>query len=1117
MSTTTGAVAALRAPNPAGLDSPHPRRTDGSGSTARGDRRIRRGSGPLSAVPAWTGRILHLTAFTLVAVALFDAALPEGVYWAASYFAVFGLTPQPFLFNAVLLFIVGSAAKRRLRGALVFILLFEAPTIALPLVSAAFAVFTGRAPEVDPESIAAALVASLAATVLLVARHEFSARLQPASYLSAATVFIGGVTVAVVLGGGLSENLVGTSTSRNDDWWWSLHAAVGFYPGDLLLDDSSNRLHPTVELVVTSVAAASLLAAVVILLHTARTQRLLSTSDELQIRRILRAEPTEDSLAYFATRRDKSVVFTTDRKAAVSFRVIGTVALASGDPLGPEQSWDEAIRTWLAAVSRYGWRPAVLAATEKGAEAYARFGMRGSVLGDEAVLHVVRSGEGRSHHSPDVDAARRRVRRAGYTVRLRRQFELSAPERLEIEQVADLWRRNGDERGFSMALSRTADPADRSSIVATAHDSTGQVMVVLVFVPWSTDGLSLDLMRRHPDAVNGATTFVIASLMSEARTFGVRRVSLNFTVLRDVLVQGNRVSAGRLLRWKRSLLMLLSQRWQWDSLRRANEKHDPEWRARFVMWGDETTRGAAMVAMARAEGFLPGCFGSRRTEAAARPGSFPELVQELESETAQRLPPSASRRARNPRFERSAAWREKGVDPYPPSVPRTHSVRQVLSRLSAASPGVADKPDGDGRCSVAGRLTAHRRHGGIAFLDLVEEGEWIQLIATADETTDFALLAHLDLGDIVSATGIPVLSRTGERSLAVRSWSLAAKSLQQPPNRHSGLRDPEAQLRSRHIHLATDLGAARLVHARSRALRALRETLFDGGYVEVETPILQRTNGGANARPFRTHIHAYDRELTLRIAPELALKRLVVAGFPQVFEIGRNFRNEGVDASHNPEFTAMEAYRAYADYNDMRQLAEKSIMQMAIAVNGAPVMVGQDGVQVDIAEPWHVVSVCDALSEQVGARVSTDLGPEVLTELARVYGISVAAGDSSGVIIERMYEELVEAQTTSPTFYTDFPAETSPLARPHRSAPGLAERWDLVVFGMELGTAYTELNDPLEQRRRLSAQSLKAALGDPEAMSLDEDFLHALEYGMPPTGGLGVVGHEVLDMGAGLR
>jgi lysyl-tRNA synthetase class 2 len=340
---------------------------------------------------------------------------------------------------------------------------------------------------------------------------------------------------------------------------------------------------------------------------------------------------------------------------------------------------------------------------------------------------------------------------------------------------------------------------------------------------------------------------------------------------------------------------------------------------------------------------------------------------------------------------------------------------------------------------------------------------------------------------------------------------MAAKCLHPLPDKRKGFTDPEARVRQRYLDLVMNPDSLLMMRHRSTAVRALRNGFETRGFIEVETPMLQAVHGGANARPFVTHINAYDTELFLRIAPELFLKRLSVGGMGKIFELNRNFRNEGADATHNPEFTSVEAYQPYADYHTMRELTRELLIEAATAVFGKPVIKRPDG-ELDISGDWPVITVHDAVSRATGVPVDSGTPCERLRAICAEQGVHVAFDLTAGELVLELYDELVEPTTTLPTFYTDFPLETSPLTRAHRSDPRLAERWDLVAFGAEIGTAYSELVDPVEQRRRLTEQSLKAAAGDPEAMSLDEDFLSALEYAMPPTGGLGIGVDRVMMM-----
>jgi lysyl-tRNA synthetase class 2 len=416
--------------------------------------------------------------------------------------------------------------------------------------------------------------------------------------------------------------------------------------------------------------------------------------------------------------------------------------------------------------------------------------------------------------------------------------------------------------------------------------------------------------------------------------------------------------------------------------------------------------------------------------------------------------------------------------------------------------------------SVSGRVLRMRDYGGVLFAQLRDWSGEVQLLLDNSllgngDTTDFT--GAIDLGDLVEVTGQMGYSKNGTRSLLASSWRLIGKCLRPLPDKWKGLTDPEARVRTRYVDLAINTEARDLIAARSNVLHAIRETLFAKGFLEVETPILQQIHGGANARPFATHINAYDLDLYLRIAPELYLKRLCVGGVERVFELGRAFRNEGVDFSHNPEFTLLEAYQAHADYLVWIDGCRELIQNAAQAANGAHMVMrprpgSSDGSlePVDISGTWPVKTVHDAVSGALGEHVDADTDLATLRRLSDSVEIQYQSHWDAGAVVLELYEHLVEDRTEQPTFYTDFPTSVSPLTRPHRSKPGVAERWDLVAWGVELGTAYSELTDPVEQRRRLQEQSMLAAGGDPEAMELDEDFLQAMEYAMPPTGGLGM-------------
>jgi lysyl-tRNA synthetase class 2 len=446
--------------------------------------------------------------------------------------------------------------------------------------------------------------------------------------------------------------------------------------------------------------------------------------------------------------------------------------------------------------------------------------------------------------------------------------------------------------------------------------------------------------------------------------------------------------------------------------------------------------------------------------------------------------------------------RDRGGEPYPVNVPRSVSIGDLRSKYGDL---VADSTTGD-QVSVAGRIVLKRDSGKLCFATLRDGTGDLQAMLSLDKVGEESLEAwkrEIDLGDHVSVTGEVISSRRGELSVLADEWTLASKALRPLPEKWKGLADPEARVRQRYVDLVMNPDARRQVHARSAVLRSMRETFDQRGYAEVETGVLQFTNGGAAARPFTTHLNAFDQEMYLRIALELPLKRLVVGGIDRVYEMGRTFRNEGIDTTHNPEFTMLEAYEAYGDYDTMADLTRALIVRAAEAIGSSVIPDGRGG-EIDLSKPWQSVTIHDAVAEAVGRAVTPDTGAEELRELAAGHDVALQPGWSPGEIVLELFEKLVEHTLLEPTFVRDYPVEVRPLTRAHRAEPRLTEAWDLIVAGVELATAYSELVDPVEQRRRLTEQSMKAAGGDPEAMQLDEDFLRALEYGAPPMGGMGM-------------
>jgi len=445
----------------------------------------------------------------------------------------------------------------------------------------------------------------------------------------------------------------------------------------------------------------------------------------------------------------------------------------------------------------------------------------------------------------------------------------------------------------------------------------------------------------------------------------------------------------------------------------------------------------------------------------------------------------------------------EGVEPYPVGYPRTTTLARIREQYADLP---TDTATGD-RVSVTGRVIFVRNTGKLCFATL-RDGDGTELQAMlsldrvgAERLEDWKRL--VDLGDHVGVTGEVITSRRGELSVLADEWAVTAKALRPLPVAHKPLSE-EARVRQRYVDLVVRPQARQMVRTRAAAVRSLRDTLHARDFIEVETPMLQLLHGGAAARPFVTHSNALNTDLYLRIAPELFLKRAVVGGVDRVFEINRNFRNEGIDSSHSPEFAMLEAYQAYGDYNTMAELTRNLVQQAAIAVGGSTVVTHADGREFDLGGEWRSVTLFGVLSEALGEEVTVRTERSRLVEYADKVGLSVDPKWGPGKLAEELFEELVVPSLQAPTFVRDYPEETSPLTRAHRSEPGLAEKWDLYVLGFELGTAYSELVDPVVQRERLVAQAQLAARGDDEAMRLDEDFLRAMEYGMPPAGGMGM-------------
>ena len=1061
--------------------------------------------------PDYFAAAMFVFAAFVVIVALIP---PWRNYFAGAQDVVSMLTVPivPSLVYAALFTAMGVALRRRLRAAWWILVLWW---LILPELARIASLIDG-----GPVVQIVGLV--LIAGVLVVAWRalpQFTARRVPGSLLLAIVSFLVGGAV-LLLGGAALVHRFGDA----DDF-----ATAAQYVFDEMLTDLGEAapdqavtsplwLHVLIGLA----GAFVVLVSAQLLFRAPKQTRTLDVADEARIRTLLRDFGDSDSLGYFATRRDKSVIWDSGApataRAGVSYRAIGSVSLASGNPVGDADHWPAAIARWREDARSNGWSVAVMGAGEEGAAAFAEAGLTAYEIGDEAIIDL----RTLSLNGPGMKAVRQsvsRLQRRGYTTNVMRHASLSADEFAALGVAAGSWRGDGgDERGFSMALGRLEDPLDGECVLVRADDAEGNLRGFLSFVPWGRTGLSLDLMRRDPAAGNGLVELMVSALVEQAAVFGFGRMSLNFAMFREAFERGAELGAGPVARLWRQALLLASRNWQLESLYRSNAKYLPAWQPRFICFEYTSDLPRVGTAAGSAEGFLtrPRLTMLRRrsgrtvdtaldTAGAGHAAAVAALIPEApdpvaEAMSVKGLPEQV--RVRRAKLERIRA---SGVDPYPVTYPRTHLMAEV--EAGVLPPGAATGR----RVSVAGRVILKRDHGRLGFAKLRDGSGDLQLMvdlaAVGREVFDF-WRREIDLGDHVGVTGEVITTLRGELSVRAESLQLTSKAIRPLPDKFKGMVDPEARIRARYVDLIVRPAARDIAYTRATVVRSVRDSLHARGFVEVETPILQLMHGGANARPFETHINAYDLDLYLRIATELHLKRLLVGGMEKVFELGRQFRNEGVDFKHNPEFTSLEVYETYGDYNTMRILTQDIIQEAATAVYGSPLARRTDAngktVEYDLSGTWPVRSICEAVSEALGEEITADTAIETLRAHAAKVGLEYDAGASWGFLLEEIYEELCERTTTTPVFYADFPTENAPLTRPHRSDPRFAEKWDLVIFAAEQGTAYSELIDPLDQRVRLVAQSLLAAAGDPEAMRVDEDFLEALEYGMPPTGGMGM-------------
>ncbi|MGU3292458.1 bifunctional lysylphosphatidylglycerol synthetase/lysine--tRNA ligase LysX [Williamsia sp. M5A3_1d] len=1102
--------------SPSGTSTPRRRGTGRGGSERAASAR----TVAAERIAQWSGRLLTLAAIvSLLAIPFRHVRVFD---WATDLVSAFNVPADPSLFVVLLVLALAGAVRRRFKAAhtalvaVMILAVIDDANVAVLLTFYSDQVSFRADHGIHVARVIAWSVLAVGAVTLIVvawSRRAYTAELARRSVRVALGVLFGGLLTSFVITFALTSVFPRSLRGLDEVALWSFRSTLG---DRARLDTpllEGHEGHHLIYVLAGSMSAIALVLAMVTLYRANRDNEFVDADEELRVRQLLLCHGEDDSLGYFATRRDKSVVFSADGKAAVTFRAVGSVSVASADPIGAVESWPGAVQAWLENCRTHSLHAAVLAASEAGSKVYRAAGLKSLSIGDEAIIDVDDFTLRGTSMKP-VRQAVNRVTAAGYTISMRRHSELSPDELAEVQRLAEAWRGEETERGFSMALNRVGDPVDGRCLLVAAHDADGTIRGFLSFVPWGLRGVSLDLMRRDRAAENGINEFLVARLIEAAGDLGIRRVSLNFAVFRSVFSGAEREGAGPVTRVSDAVLSFASKFYQLESLYRSNQKYHPQWVPRMLCYHPSLTVMRAAVAVGVAEGFLPH-MGPKFLVGTKTPDeqpvrddpAFVRAVAELERDLlVARAPAPKLNDQQRTRLDKLATIRASGHEAYPVSVERTHRVAEICS----AHTGLAAGARTGETVSIAGRVRAIRDLGGVEFAVLEDDRARIQIVSDADIATTGEhdrFRRSVDTGDLIAVTGEVIASRTGELSVAMSRWTMAGKCLNPMPQLTAELSD-DVRVRDRPLDLLTNPSAVELLQKRSHGVRALRDTLHAHAFLEVETPMLQTVHGGASARPFKTHINAYDQKLFLRIAPELYLKRLCVSGMGAIFELNRNFRNEGADATHNPEFTSLEAYQAYGDYNSMRELTRELILAMAVAVNGEPVALQRsesgDVEKVRLDGTWPIVTVHEAVSRACGTSLSSASTAAEVAAVCAQHGVETTGDMPAGKMVMELYEALVEKQTRFPTFYCDFPIEVSPLARKHRSDPRLTEQWDLVGFGAELGTAYSELTDPVDQRERLTRQSMAAAGGDPEAMALDEDFLHALGYAMPPTGGLGL-------------
>ena len=836
--------------------------------------------------------------------------------------------------------------------------------------------------------------------------------------------------------------------------------------------------------------------------------REMAVEDERHVRELLGHYGEQDSLGYFATRRDKSVIFSPDATAAITYRVLSGISLASADPVGSEDSWAAVIREWLAEAAANNWIPAVMASSERGARQYQKFGFKALQLGDEAVIDVrdISSVSGRPNR---VQKAALRLQLAGYTSRIRRHGDIPATELYHLSLLATQWRGAQKERvGFSMNLSRFGDPTDDSCILIEALDPSGTLQGFLSLVPWGRCGLSLDLLCRSPNGKNGLSEFMIVELAAASSPLGVTRISLTFVMFRSVFDQANRIGAGPIMLGYRAALRGLSRFVQLESLYRFTVKCEPQWYPRFACFRQIRQIPKITWMCLSVEGFLPEQPKSQRRE--GNTVDFRHSFQDMN-----KPPPRmtdginewAIRRPVRIHVDKLDQYRNSYDDPYKASFVPDSDLRAIREQFTELPTGARSGKF----VKLAGRVVAKRDRGRLCFLVLVDLSGKIQAIVEAKELGYARLRELLHIigpGDLLGVCGEIVNSRRRELSILVREWVLTAKCLHP---------FPRAQTRAPGNNHITKLSylfpweANEKIRLRCHLISVLRLFLEQRHFLEIETPVPSRASQGSGANPRIKPRNVFRHQHQIVI--EQYLKSLRMSGISRTFEIKRGFRTEDA-LPPGDEFIILEACQTYIDYLGTMDLVRQLVQQASCAIYDKKAVTRQSGKgDWEGSEQWQVLTVHAAVAAALQCPITVDTSYSELHSACKRAGIEVPPVASRDQLVICAFKRLVEPATQYPTFYIDYPVSSLPLTRQHRLHSRLAERWGLVAFGVEIATSSSELTDPIEYQRSLpQQQSYAASKSNSDVTEVNDEFLLSLQYGMPPRASFQLSIHHLLDV-----